>query len=167
MIRVREAVAADLPRMMEIGRHAVTAAQWSLRHYEQALSSGRLALVIEEAGQVKGFLVAIAQTREWEIENIAVIGEARRRGLGSHLMGEFLHQIRSNGASQVFLEVRESNLPARALYEKWAFIEAGRRKAYYDNPAEDAVIFKFSFADESSAPAHARPKNTPAGGPES
>ena len=149
MIRVREAVAADLPRMMEIGRHAVTAAQWSVRHYEKALSSGRLTLVIEEAGQVKGFLVAISQAGECEIENIAVIGEARRRGLGSHLMGEFLHQIRSSGASAVFLEVRESNLPARALYEKWAFIEAGRRKAYYHDPPEDAVILKFSFAEQS------------------
>lgn len=148
MIRVREAVAADLPRMMEIGRHAVTAAQWNVRHYEQALSSGRLALVIEEAGQVKGFLVANSKAGECEIENIAVIGEARRRGLGSHLMGEFLHQIRSSGASAVFLEVRESNLPARALYEKWAFIEAGRRKAYYHDPPEDAVILKFSFAEQ-------------------
>lgn len=167
MIRVREAVTADLPRMMEIGRHAVTAAQWSLRHYEQAFSSGRLVLVIEEGGQVRGFLVANSQAGEWEIENIAVIGEARRRGLGSHLLGEFLHQIRSNGASEVFLEVRESNLPARSLYEKWAFIEAGRRKAYYQDPPEDAVILKFSFAIQSSTPAREKPKKTRAEGPES
>ena len=82
---------------------------------------------------------------EWEIENIAVAGAARRRGLGSHLMGEFLHHVRSSGGKEVSLEVRESNSAARALYEKWAFLEAGRRKGYYQDPPEDALILKFYF----------------------
>jgi [ribosomal protein S18]-alanine N-acetyltransferase len=148
MIRVRHAVAADVPRMMEIARHAVTAAQWGPRHYEEAFSSGRLALVIED-DQVMGFIIGRALADVWEIENIAVTGDARRRGLGSHLLGEFLHQIRDSGATETLLEVRESNRAARALYEKWAFIEAGRRKGYYQDPPEDAVILKFSFPQGS------------------
>ena len=60
-----------------------------------------------------------------------------------------MHQIRGNGAKVVYLEVRESNKAARALYEKWAFIEAGRRKSYYQEPLEDALVLKFYFSDES------------------
>lgn len=146
MPSVRPATVADILRMMEIARHAVTAAQWTQSHYEHAFSSGRMVLVIEENSAVLGFIVGRGGTGAWEIENIAVSGGARRRGLGTRLLGEFLHQIRSSGASEVFLEVRESNVAARKLYEKWAFIEAGRRKSYYQNPPEDALLLKFYFS---------------------
>lgn len=149
MLLVRPATAADLSRMMEIARHAVTAAQWSRPQYEQAFTSGRLIMVIEEDSAVVGFVVGRGAAGEWEIENIAVTGTARRRGLGSRLLGEFLHHIRSSGAAEVFLEVRESNRAARKLYEKWAFIEAGRRKSYYQDPQEDALVLKFYFFSQS------------------
>ena len=148
MVQVRAAVRDDLPVMIEISRHAVTAARWSPAHYEQMFSAGRLTLVIEEDHRVMGFVVGRGVARQWELENIAIRGQARRRGLGSHLLGEFLHHIQSTGGREVFLEVRESNRAARALYEKWAFIEAGRRKSYYQDPPEDALIFKFYFAEQ-------------------
>jgi ribosomal-protein-alanine N-acetyltransferase len=85
---------------------------------------------------------------EWEIENVAVSGPARRRGLGSHLLGAFLDLVRSRGGIEVYLEVRESNRAARALYEKWAFQEAGRRKSYYRDPDEDALVLRFSFPQQ-------------------
>jgi ribosomal-protein-alanine N-acetyltransferase len=149
MILVRHATPADIPRMMEIARHAVTAAQWTEDHYHQSFSSCRLALVIEQDEKIMGFIVGQALGSEWEIENIAVTGDARRRGLGSHLLGEFLHHVRDSGGKAVVLEVRESNTAARALYEKWAFILAGHRKNYYQEPPEDALILKFSFSAES------------------
>lgn len=149
MLFVRPATPADLSRMMEIARHAITAAQWTRPQYEHAFSSGRLILVIEEDSAVAGFVVGRGAASEWEIENIAVTGTARRRGLGSRLLGEFLHHVRSSGAAEVFLEVRESNRAARKLYEKWAFIEAGRRKSYYQDPQEDALVLKFYFFGQS------------------
>lgn len=149
MLRVRTATPADIPRMMEIARHAVTAAQWTQRHYEQVLSSSRTVMLIEEDSTVLGFIIGRDGASEWEIENIAVTGAARRRGLGSRLLGEFLHHIRDIGAVEVFLEVRESNLAARKLYEKWAFIEAGRRTSYYQDPTEDALVLKFYFPDQN------------------
>ena len=76
----------------------------------------RQALVIETDG-IQGFLVARALDKEWEIENMAVSGPARRHGLGTRLLGEFLDRVRVAGAQGVFLEVRESNHAARALYE--------------------------------------------------
>lgn len=148
MILVRPATAADLLRMMEIARHSATAAQWSQHQYERAFSSGRVVMVVEEDSMVLGFIVGRGAAGEWEIENVAVTGAARRRGLGSRLLGEFLHHVRSSRAVEVFLEVRESNHAARKLYEKWAFIEAGRRKSYYQDPQEDALVLKFYFSGE-------------------
>ena len=82
---------------------------------------------------------------EWEIENVAIAPDARRRGLGTRLVGELLTMAQAQAASAVFLEVRESNHAARALYEKWAFVESGRRAKYYRDPEEDAIVFKFTF----------------------
>ena len=101
--------------------------------------------MVEQSGCVVGFIVGHQADDEWEIENIAVTGAARRHGLGSRLVGELLDLARSRGGKSVFLEVRESNRAARSLYEKWAFIEVGRRKMYYQNPAEDALLLKFKF----------------------
>jgi ribosomal-protein-alanine N-acetyltransferase len=100
---------------------------------------------VEQSGSVVGFIVGRQVADEWEIENIAVTGSARRCGLGSRLVGEFLDLVRGRRGKAVFLEVRESNRAARSLYEKWAFLEVGRRKMYYQDPAEDALLLKFIF----------------------
>jgi [ribosomal protein S18]-alanine N-acetyltransferase len=150
MVRVRPAIEADLPWLVEIAGHSATAAQWNQAEYAKLFAPGtmqkRITLVVEDHGEVAGFIVGRQIDHEWEIENIAVTGDARRRGLGTRLLGEFLDLVRSRGGREIFLEVRESNRAARALYEKWAFVEAGRRKAYYQNPAEDALIFRFYFS---------------------
>jgi ribosomal-protein-alanine N-acetyltransferase len=134
--------------MMRLEKHAVTAAHWSLQQYEEVFANReprRQALVIERDG-IEGFLVARVLDKEWEIENMAVSGPARRRGLGTRLLGEFLDRARLRGAQMVFLEVRESNHAARALYEKWAFVQSGRRKGYYRRPEEDAITYCLYFA---------------------
>ena len=134
--------------MMVLEKHAVTAAHWSRQQYEQVFATDvarRLALVIEREG-IEGFLVARALDNEWEIENMAVAGPARRHGLGARLLGEFLDRVRAAGAQGVFLEVRESNHAARSLYEKWAFVQSGRRKGYYRGPEEDAITYCLDLA---------------------
>jgi [ribosomal protein S18]-alanine N-acetyltransferase len=157
MVRVRQAVPQDLSRMMEIAQHSVQASHWPRDAYERLFAApelNRVVLVVEasltpaSAGEVLGFIVARKIDSEWEIENIAVTGPARRRGLGSRLMGEFLKLVREQGGKTVFLEVRESNVAANNLYQKWGFLETGRRKSYYLNPAEDALILSFSFPSE-------------------
>ena len=132
--------------MMALERRAATAAHWSVADYARLFAPGpqAVALVLEEE-EVEGFIVARGLGTEWEIENIAVAGPARRRGLGAHLLVELLDRAREAGARNIFLEVRESNRAARSLYEKWAFVESGRRKAYYRNPDEDAVLYRFTF----------------------
>lgn len=150
MIRVREARSEDVPRLMEIAGHSVTAARWNREAYgklfEGSSSPALAALVIEEDGAALGFLVGRETAGgEWEIENLAIHGAARRRGLGSRLMGEFLDLVRGRGGHDIYLEVRASNRAACALYEKWGFLESGVRKSYYQAPEEDARIWRFSF----------------------
>ena len=155
MIRVRPATAADIPSLMELALHSRTAAQWNEQVYRKALDAmerpERVVLVIEEE-VVLGFVVAQVLADEWEIENIAVSAAARRRGLASRLVSELLKRAKERGARAVFLEVRESNRAARMLYEKWAFLPAGRRKAYYTDPVEDALLFRFNFPQPGSKP---------------
>jgi ribosomal-protein-alanine acetyltransferase len=145
---VRPASPADIAAMMALETHAVTAAHWSRQQYERLFAADeprREALIIEREG-IQGFLVARALDKEWEIENMAVSGPARRHGLGTRLLGEFLDRARVAGAKMVFLEVRESNHAARALYEKWAFVQSGSRKGYYRGPEEDAITYCLYFA---------------------
>jgi ribosomal-protein-alanine acetyltransferase len=144
-VRVRQAEAADRERLVQIASHSATAAQWNQAEYHKlfAAEQTRTVLVIEQDGRVVGFIVGRQVDDEWEIENIAVTGSARRFGLGSRLLGEFLRLVRDRGGRAVFLEVRESNRAARALYEKWAFVETGRRKMYYQDPPEDALVLSF------------------------
>jgi ribosomal-protein-alanine N-acetyltransferase len=147
-MHVRVATPADIPAMMRLVNRSATAAHWSRQQYERVFGEQtprRVALVIEEAAALQGFLVAHEIAGEWEIENIAVAGVARRRGLGTRLLGEFLKLASAEGAIAVFLEVRESNHAARLLYEKWSFQESGRRSGYYTQPQEDAIVYRLSF----------------------
>jgi ribosomal protein S18 acetylase RimI-like enzyme len=163
---IRPATRADIAAMMALERHAATAAHWSPAQHSAVFDKAdprRVALVVEvpeeaverapeKAGEkkrtktVQGFLVARTLGNDWELENMAVSSAARRRGLGTRLLGEFLSLARAEGASAVFLEVRESNAAARMLYEKWVFVETGRRPGYYSSPEEDAVIYRLDFA---------------------
>lgn len=147
-MRIRPATEADIPAMMALERHAATAAHWSSEQYRTAFSSdvpSRMVLIIEDETGVQGFITGRALDEEWEIENIAISAPARRRGLGTRLLGQLLDLARGRGAQAVYLEVRESNRAARRLYEKWAFVESGRRKGYYRDPEEDAIVFRLGF----------------------
>lgn len=147
-MHVRPAIPADIPAMIGLVDGSATAAHWSREHYERLFGEQtprRVALVVEDAAALQGFLVAHAVAGEWEIENIAVAGAARRRGLGTRLLEEFLKMASGEGATAVFLEVRESNRAARFLYEKWSFRESGRRSGYYAQPQEDAIVYRLSF----------------------
>jgi [ribosomal protein S18]-alanine N-acetyltransferase len=147
-LSIRAATVADLPAMMAVEKHAATAAHWSAEQYEalfRASDPGRVALIMQEESGVQGFVIARVVGEEWEIENIAIAGPARRRGLGTRLLGELLDLAKAQGAAAVFLEVRESNQEARALYEKWAFLESGRRRRYYKDPEEDAILYRLGF----------------------
>jgi ribosomal-protein-alanine N-acetyltransferase len=135
--------------MRELTAQAPDAVHWETETYQGLFRVGalpRLLLVLEEATQVAAFIIALCCGSEWEIENIAVKSDARRHGLGDRLVGELLARATAGGAEAVFLEVRESNRAARKLYEKKGFLEVGRRPAYYSDPPEDAILYRFALA---------------------
>lgn len=92
------------------------------------------------SGTVAGFLILSNVAGEAEILEVAVSENMRRRGIASELMEEISGWCMENGAERILLEVRMSNLPARAYYKKYGFAEDGVRKNYYRNPVEDAVL---------------------------
>lgn len=77
---------------------------------------------------------------EGQIINIAVHPDYRRRGIGDMLMNQMIEYAESNDIKVLTLEVRESNLSARKMYEKYGFYDVGIRPRYYQDPLEDAVL---------------------------
>ncbi len=105
-------------------------------------------LIAEEGGSVSGYGCAASAADEAEILNLAVDKEKRRRGIGRELLTRLVKAVTDRGARRVYLEVRESNAGARALYTSFGFAEVGVRRNYYRLPAEDAILM---FYDASAA----------------
>ena len=93
-----------------------------------------------DGGEVIGYIIGRKIPPEGEIYRIAVRPDRRQRGIGYRLLSYALKTERGSGVETVFLEVRESNIPARALYKAYGFNEISIRKNYYQNPTENAVI---------------------------
>jgi ribosomal-protein-alanine N-acetyltransferase len=144
---LRSATLDDLPAMMAIAQRAPTAAHWTAEQYERMLESG-FVWVAEQESEICGFVCAKVLPGEWEIENIVVAPEFQRQGVADRLLGALISEAQKRAGTTIFLEVRESNLPARHLYEKHGFAQAGRRRSYYRNPVEDAVLYELRLSSE-------------------
>jgi ribosomal-protein-alanine N-acetyltransferase len=149
-LHIRRAVRADLAGMLRI-EQASFADPWTVDSLTTALSLERMrVLVAESAGEVSdggdaaagllGYVVALVMGPEAEIADLAVAPEARRLGIGRALLARVLAELGEAGARTVYLEVRESNLAARTLYEADGFESVGRRRGYYRHPVEDALV---------------------------
>jgi ribosomal-protein-alanine acetyltransferase len=138
--KIRAFRLADAPAIIEILRDSTEAAQWPPESYAKlAKSPGGLFIVCDASSQAAGFVAARQAADEAEILNIAVHSDFRRQGIASALLLAALEEFRRSAINRVFLELRESNLPARSLYERHGFVPTGRRKAYYHGPTEDAL----------------------------
>jgi ribosomal-protein-alanine acetyltransferase len=150
-VTIRLAVLNEVPALLAMEREAASAAHWSLDQYERRMADGMVLvaeeLIAEQEKRLSGFLCAREIAGEWEIENVVVAQRARRRGCGDQLLLELLRRARAQAGVVVWLEVRESNQPARLLYEKHGFRQTGRRREYYRNPLEDGVLYGLRFAE--------------------
>ena len=99
-------------------------------------------LVVTEVEQVVAYVGAQTVIDSSDMMNIAVHPDFRRRGIGEMLVAALEEQLRQRGSQMLLLEVRDSNAPAIALYEKLGFRQVGLRKNYYRNPKEDARILR-------------------------
>jgi [ribosomal protein S18]-alanine N-acetyltransferase len=119
----------------------VFADPWSTQDFRDCVSFA-LFLIAEEQGEIAGYVVALEAADEGEILNLAVGEGGRRRGLGRALVEAIVSALSERGVREVYLEVRESNAAARALYAAFGFKDVGRRKAYYRRPVEDAIVLR-------------------------
>lgn len=143
-LNIRPATPSDIPAILALERDIPEAAHWTAEQYRDVFNDTvprRMILMVEDETCVQAFLVARRIDAEWEVENVGVASNLRRRGTGTALTREFLRVARAQGGTTVLLEVRESNLAAREFYVKLGFAQDGARKAYYRNPSEDAIHY--------------------------
>ena len=99
-------------------------------------------LVAEEDGCVVGYIGSQTVLPESDVMNVAVDPAHRRQGIGAILVEALIKELRNRYCESLTLEVRASNAPAIALYDKLGFQQVGRRPNYYRNPKEDALILR-------------------------
>lgn len=102
-------------------------------------------LVALDGGRVAGYVGSQSVMGESDMMNIAVHPDYRRRGIAEALCLALVEALKENGNHCLSLEVRSSNAPAKALYEKLGFVQVGLRRNYYRNPREDACIMRLEF----------------------
>lgn len=99
-------------------------------------------LVAQEGEMVAGYIGSQTVMGETDMMNVAVHPDFRRRGIAEALVKRLVEDLQAMESHCLTLEVRASNAPAIALYEKLGFSQIGRRKNYYRNPREDALILR-------------------------
>jgi ribosomal-protein-alanine N-acetyltransferase len=104
-------------------------------------------LVAVEEEKVIGYVGSQTVLGWTDMMNLAVHPDHRRAGIGRALVAELVRLLKEQGNECLTLEVRDSNEGARALYTEMGFREVGRRKNYYRNPKEDALILRLGFGE--------------------
>ena len=136
---IRRLTYADLPQVIAIERRAFTT-PWSLAMFVLELSkSSGICLAAVHGDRIVGYLVCSRYDTIWHLMNVAVDDRLRRQGIAITLI-EHLFELADQPGEQYTLEVRTSNESAIRLYERFGFHAAGRRRGYYHDNREDAVI---------------------------
>ena len=141
---LRPAVESDLTGISMIER-ASFADPWTEESFRRLIGVKPAIFLVAEcdpAATVAGYVAAFSVGEDGEILNVAVASEFRGRGLAGQMLDAVLIELAARGVRTAFLEVRESNEAARALYGSRGFSEIGRRRAYYRRPVEDALVMR-------------------------
>jgi ribosomal-protein-alanine N-acetyltransferase len=149
-LEIRPLTYADLPQIIAIERRAFPT-PWSLAMFVLELSKPSgicLAALID--GRIVAYLVCSRYDTVWHLMNVAVENRLRRQGIASALL-ERLFELADKPSEQYTLEVRTSNEEAIRLYERFGFRAAGRRRAYYHDNREDALIMWRTVPDRAPA----------------
>jgi [ribosomal protein S18]-alanine N-acetyltransferase len=145
---IRRMEADDLDRVLSVAAALATAPHWERAVYEAAVvrDSRYIALVAEDTGVLMGFAIAGVVSPEAELESIAVSAEVQRTGVGAALLAEVVAELRRLSVTVLDLEVRESNLAAIGFYHRAGFREIARRRGYYRDPVEDALLLRMTIS---------------------
>jgi ribosomal-protein-alanine N-acetyltransferase len=137
----------DLLEVVEIEEQSGLS-RWGWAAYYAELQGGNKELMLVakplpvhvDERNIAGYIVARETAGELHINNVAVRAQFRRRGYGALLLGRVLDEARRKRATAAFLEVRDGNSAAQALYQKCGFRAIAKRANYYSDPAEDALV---------------------------
>jgi ribosomal-protein-alanine N-acetyltransferase len=142
MVEYRRMRPSDLSRVMQIELQCFTM-PWSEATLRGLLRRSDADLfVAEDNHEVVGYTVFWCVLDQGELGNVSVAPGWRRRGIGEGLVRAVLASARDRGVREIFLEVRVSNTGAQKLYERFGFLEIGRRRNYYLEPVEDALVMR-------------------------
>jgi ribosomal-protein-alanine N-acetyltransferase len=150
-LQVRTARAADVAQISAI-EVASFSDPWSAHAFMSSLQRSEVRMTVAESrpearrAVVAGYMVAWFVAGEGEIANVAVHPEWRRRGVGAALLDDVLAAARAADVHAMYLEVRASNTAAQALYSSRGFLPVGRRRRYYVDPVEDALVLRWEDA---------------------
>lgn len=136
----------DLSQVIEIEQTGPE--PWNRRQFAEELSLSfgfQYVARFQPVESVVAYLCGRLLHAEAEILKLAVAVSYRRQGLGNFLLAYTLKILKEQGVSSCFLELRDTNIAARKLYVGHGFKESGRRKGYYTEPVEDAVLMAKSF----------------------
>lgn len=143
--RIRPAAPADAAALVSIERRCFSD-PWSEGSFREALTSPwTFGLVAQTSRGLAGYFIGRETAGMGEVLNLAVAPEFRRRGVASALLESGLAAFRRRKADEVFLEVRESNITAQALYVGRGFRPVGQRAGYYRHPKEDALVLRLAL----------------------
>jgi [ribosomal protein S18]-alanine N-acetyltransferase len=138
--RIRSAVPGDAAPLVEVERRCF-GDPWTEASFREALESPwTFGLVAHNSRGIAGYLIGRDVAGTGEVLNLAVSPDCRRRGVARALLRAGLSALRKRHVEEVYLEVRESNHSAQALYLSSGFRPVGQRAAYYRNPKEDALV---------------------------
>ena len=139
---ITEMNATHVPQVAELERICF-ADPWSEKSVASELDNKwALWLVALDDDKVAGYIGSQTSIDETDVMNVAVHPDCRRRGIAEMLINALVAELKNRGSHALMLEVRASNAPAIALYEKLGFSQVGCRKNYYRNPKEDALILR-------------------------
>jgi ribosomal-protein-alanine N-acetyltransferase len=149
--RIRRGTLADAPALAVIERRAF-GDPWSEASFRESLAAAwSFGLVAEHDDAIVGYLIAREAAGTGEILNLAVDPPHRRTGVARALLDAGLTALRQRAVDEVFLEVRVSNEAAQALYRRAEFRAVGRRRGYYRNPVEDALVLRRALGEKKNA----------------
>ena len=139
---------AHIPQMVELEKICFSM-PWTADMIRSELNNPScLYLAAVDGDTLVGYIGVQTVLDEGYINNVAVRPEYRRRGIAAALISLLAEQAQAIGLAFMTLEVRESNAPAIALYEKLGFTTVGRRKNYYEKPREDAILMTIFFTKD-------------------
>ncbi len=141
-VTLRAMTEADLPRVLEV-ENASYSVPWSETTFRGLLRRHDAEAVVAVMDcSIVGHSVYWYVLDQGELGNVAVDTVWRGNGIGARLVAEIVARAARRGVRELFLEVRPSNEGARHLYAKYDFEQVGRRRNYYQQPVEDALVLR-------------------------